>query len=72
MLQIDPLYLEDAAQTLETTGKYRVLRRVTALPPMPSAMDGIKRGIYLDVETTGLDPAFSATIWMRRGDRVRA
>ena len=56
MLQFDPLDLEEAAGSLETTGQYRVLRRVPRLPPMPSVMTGLCHGIYLDVETTGLDP----------------
>ena len=56
MLKIDPMYYEGAAEALEATGDYRVLRRVPRLPPMPSVMTGLCQGVYLDVETTGLDP----------------
>lgn len=47
------------AATLEASGGYRVLRR---LPPRASASAGeargdVRKGLFVDVETTGLDPA---------------
>lgn len=49
---------EELAARLEATGGYRVLRRVTARTHIHEP-DGTatRRGIYLDVETTGLDSA---------------
>lgn len=53
--------LESLKQLLEATGDFKVLRRsgtsalLRPLQPLPTG--GVKRGIYLDVETTGLDPA---------------
>ncbi|WP_456303614.1 exonuclease domain-containing protein [Acetobacter papayae] len=49
--------LEDQARTLQATGAYRVLRRIAPLPletQMPR--DQTRVGIFLDLETTGLDP----------------
>lgn len=49
--------LEAMAATLEASGDYRVLRRLgprAALPPAPGVV--LNLGIYLDIETTGLDP----------------
>jgi DNA polymerase-3 subunit epsilon len=50
--------LERLAALLESSGRYRILRR---LEPRAGyhAPDGssVRRGIYIDVETTGLDPA---------------
>ncbi|WP_231867267.1 3'-5' exonuclease [Acetobacter malorum] len=51
----DPL--EDQARTLQATGAYRILRRIAPLPletQMPR--DQTRVGIFLDLETTGLDP----------------
>lgn len=51
--------LERLKEILERSGDYRVLRRsgtsrlLTAADPMPAT--GVRRGVYLDVETTGLD-----------------
>ena len=56
MLKFKPSEYENAAGCLEATGKYRILRRVPRLPPMPSSLHGLHLGIILDVETTGLDP----------------
>lgn len=47
--------LEAVAKQLEATGNFRVLRRAPAFPPMPQDMTGLKRGVVIDVETTGLD-----------------
>jgi DNA polymerase-3 subunit epsilon len=51
--------LERAAAFLESSDDYRVLRRLRPLPRIdPSRFDAsIKHGTFVDVETTGLDPA---------------
>ncbi len=51
------LDLEAAAATLQASGKYRVLRRL-APKPFIEAPDGseTRLGLFVDVETTGLDP----------------
>jgi DNA polymerase-3 subunit epsilon len=47
---------EEMAKTLEATGDYRVLRRLS--PRTSLKADGPTRlGLFVDVETTGLDPA---------------
>jgi DNA polymerase-3 subunit epsilon len=50
---------ERAAALLESSDEYRVLRRLRPLPRLdPSRFDAsIKQGTFVDVETTGLDPA---------------
>lgn len=54
---MDDRQLETLAETLQASGAYRVLRRITTevmgLEPLPP---GCRRGLYVDVETTGLDP----------------
>lgn len=48
--------LEALARTLESTGRYRVLRRFEERldgPPEPHEAVGLRKGVYLDVETTG-------------------
>ncbi len=50
------------AEKLEATGNFRVLRRAPEFPPMPDDMTGLRRGIIVDVETTGLDPKADAII----------
>lgn len=49
--------LEYYARVLEASGDYRVLRRLKTRPQLP-VPDGIatRRGLFVDVETTGLDP----------------
>lgn len=50
--------LEVMAATLEASGQYRVLRRLSAranlVPPQGLQL---RQGLFVDVETTGLDPA---------------
>ena len=48
--------LEDFAQQLEASDDYRVLRRLE-IPSsqLPVATEGARLGLYIDVETTGLD-----------------
>lgn len=50
--------LEAMAATLEASSAYRVLRRLTPRAPRPRP-EGVatRRGVFLDLETTGLDPA---------------
>lgn len=50
------LSLEEMAVVLEATGDYRVLRRLQPAANRAEAPPGAKRGVLLDVETTGLDP----------------
>lgn len=50
--------LERVASFLEASGDYRVLRRLRPRPAVAApAGASIRRGIVLDVETTGLDPS---------------
>jgi DNA polymerase III epsilon subunit-like protein len=50
--------LESMAATLEQSGRYRVLRRLAPLARR-TAPEGVRTrlGLFLDTETTGLDPA---------------
>ena len=50
------------AAQLESSGDYRVLRRAPHFPQMPHELSGLKRGIVVDIETTGLDPKADAII----------
>ena len=50
--------LESIAATLEASGDYRVLRRLAPRPPVAAPGDlKLVTGLFVDVETTGLDPA---------------
>lgn len=62
MFGLAPVFFEDAAASLEASGNYRVLRRVPVLPEIPAHRLGDKRGIFLDLETTGLDPVHDEII----------
>jgi DNA polymerase-3 subunit epsilon len=49
--------IEDAIATLEASGDYRVLQRLKQRPSVPAPDDEVLRtAIFLDLETTGLDP----------------
>jgi DNA polymerase-3 subunit epsilon len=50
--------LEALAERLEQTGDYRILRRVPSVAHYAEPPDGteLRRGLIVDVETTGLDP----------------
>lgn len=50
--------LEALAERLEQTGDYRILRRVPSVTHYAKPPDGteLRRGLIVDVETTGLDP----------------
>lgn len=50
--------LDQVARALESTGEYRILRRLQPFAAFaePDAAP-VMRAVYLDVETTGLDPA---------------
>lgn len=47
--------LEALAAQLEASAAYRVLRAVTPPPQLERVPDGARVGVYLDLETTGLD-----------------
>lgn len=49
---------QEAAEALEATGNYRILRRIPKWQNTdpPEGAKGIKIGLMVDVETTGLDP----------------
>jgi len=54
----DAAALEDLATTLEATGAYRVLRKLAprlAVKPPPGVKT--RQGLFVDAETTGLNPA---------------
>jgi DNA polymerase-3 subunit epsilon len=58
MTKPDPASLEAMAAALEASGQYRVLRRLRPSASRPDAGDAPTRlGLFVDVETTGLDPA---------------
>ncbi|RYG89598.1 MAG: 3'-5' exonuclease [Alphaproteobacteria bacterium] len=49
--------LETMAAQLEQSGEYRVLRRLARRPDLePARHDVLRQGLFVDVETTGLDP----------------
>jgi len=49
--------LEAQAQRLEASGQYRVLRRIKPnFVELEAPTRSLQRGLYVDVETTGLDP----------------
>lgn len=54
----DPARNDELAETLERTGDYRVLRRVPTVSRYaePAPDEALRRGVIVDVETTGLDP----------------
>jgi DNA polymerase-3 subunit epsilon len=53
----DPADLEHLAQMLEASGGYRVLRRLAPAPARePPADMRTRLGLFVDTETTGLDP----------------
>jgi len=54
----DVAALEAAAAFLEASGNYRVLRRLQAREPVTGIPEqDIRLGLFVDVETTGLDPS---------------
>jgi DNA polymerase-3 subunit epsilon len=54
----EPSEFERAAAFLESSGEHRVLRRLRPLPYLDASRveTSIKQGLFVDVETTGLDP----------------
>ena len=50
-------HLEAMAETLEATGRYRVLRKLEPRVAQASLAGPVRTGLFVDVETTGLDPA---------------
>lgn len=53
---------ETVIRELEATGDYRVLRRFTPRRSYGTAQGEVRRGLVVDVETTGLDPLADAII----------
>ncbi|MDH3589157.1 MAG: 3'-5' exonuclease [Gammaproteobacteria bacterium] len=56
---------EQLAQQLETHDDFRVVRRLRARSryrPTPEDTDTVRQGLFVDLETTGLDPATDAII----------
>jgi DNA polymerase-3 subunit epsilon len=49
--------LERMAAELEATGRYRVLRKLDPPKPSPTTEPSARLGIFIDLETTGLDPS---------------
>ncbi|MCS3758676.1 hypothetical protein [Bradyrhizobium centrosematis] len=47
--------LEALAALLESSSRFRVLRRLAEPVPAPMPADLFRRGLFVDVETTGLD-----------------
>lgn len=54
--------LERIVAVLEATGRFRVLRRLAEPAPAPVPADLFRRGLFVDVETTGLDAAKDTVI----------
>lgn len=54
--------LEALARQLEASPDYRVLRAVTPPPPLAQVPEGARVGVFLDLETTGLDTNGDALI----------
>ena len=56
-LRLDPANFEPAANALEASGQYRILRRLQPRPVVTSriAVPGQKVAVIVDTETTGLD-----------------
>lgn len=44
------------AGLLEASGRYRVLRKLQTRAPVVGSPSAVRRGLFVDVETTGLDP----------------
>lgn len=59
---VDDRALEAMAERLEASGAYRVLRAVPRAPRLDELPEGARIGVYLDLETTGLDAASDAVI----------
>jgi DNA polymerase-3 subunit epsilon len=59
----DILHFEEMARLLESSGRYRVLRRLEPRLEFgrPDGRD-VRRGVFVDVETTGLDPSVDEII----------
>jgi DNA polymerase III subunit epsilon len=59
----DTVELERMAARLEASADYRILRRLPPVPEIhPAGVGPTRRAVFVDVETTGLDPAADAVI----------
>jgi DNA polymerase III subunit epsilon len=54
--------LESLARALEASGDYQVMRRLAPRAPSPLGGTGLRRAVFLDVETTGLDTSKDSVI----------
>lgn len=61
-VDMDDRDLEEIAAVLEATGRFRVLRRLAEPVPAPAPADLFRRGLFVDVETTGLDATTDTVI----------
>lgn len=53
----DPPDCVEAADMLDRSDEFRVLRRLVLPPATPRVPDGLFKALFVDVETTGLDVA---------------
>ena len=59
----DTVELERMAARLEASADYRILRRLPPVPDIhPAGVGPTRRAVFVDVETTGLDPTTDAVI----------
>lgn len=58
----DPPDCVEAANTLDRSDDYRVLRRLAMPPAVEDVPDGLFKALFVDVETTGLDVASDKVI----------
>lgn len=52
----DPPDWQEAVKALDNSSDFRVLRRLALPPAMTEVPEGLYKALYVDVETTGLDP----------------
>ncbi len=62
MTAVSPAELERMAALLDAAPAFRVLRSIAPPPRLSDLPAGARVGVYLDLETTGLDPAVDAVI----------
>lgn len=56
-MEPDETELERMAEQLEASGRYRVLRKLQPRAPAPAVSGPVRTGLFVDVETTGLEPS---------------
>ncbi len=55
-MQPDETELERMSELLEASGRYRVLRQLQPRTSAPATVGPVRTGLFVDVETTGLEP----------------